>query len=120
MPGKRGQTKINKPYAKESKEKKTCPIKDCTISTRADKLRADHLLKIVIFDSKGEPVGRDNEEYKEANKRIQDHIDYFRLHHLHQTSSSKDIFKHSTKVPAMGSSNIGMLFQVRSGLNICL
>ena len=42
MPGKRGQVKINKPYAKDSREKKTCLIKDSTISTRADKLRADH------------------------------------------------------------------------------
>ena len=29
----------------------------------------------VIFDCKGEPVGRDNEQYKEANKKIQDHTD---------------------------------------------
>ena len=116
MPGKRGQMKINKPYAKGSREKKTCPIKDCTISTRAVKLR----MKNVIFDSKGVPVGRDNEQYKKANKRIQDHTDYFCLNHLHQTSNSKDIFKHSTKVPAMKSSNIGMLFQVRSGIKICL
>ena len=78
MPGKRGQVKI-KPYAKDSREKKSCPIKDCTITTRAD-----HLIKNVIFDCKGELGGRDNEQYNEANKRIQDHTDYFRLHHLHQ------------------------------------
>lgn len=118
MPGRRGQVKINKPYAKDSREKNTCPIRDCKITTRADKLRANHLMKNVIFDCKGDPVGRDNEQYKKANKRIQDHTDYFRLHHLHQTSSTKDIFKHSTKVPAMKTSNIGRLFQVRSGLKI--
>ena len=69
MPWKRGQVKINKPYAKDSREKKSCPIKDCTISTRADKLRAEHHMINVIFDCKGEPVGRDNEQYKEANKK---------------------------------------------------
>ena len=112
MPGKKGQHK-SKPYETISRSTKICPVTDCSICKRADKLRGEHLLKMCLFDVKGEPLGVHNLKYKEATKNVQDHTDYFRLHNLKQTSSVKDIFKFSTKEPALKSSQIGMLFQVR-------
>lgn len=110
MPGISGQRKRT-PLNKESRSITNCPVQNCSIKRRADKLKK-HLFELVLANENGDIVGPDSEEYLLASVEKQKHTDFYRENNLAADSSIKAVLKCRKDKQSVGNSTIGQMFQV--------
>jgi hypothetical protein len=110
MPGVKGQRK-RVPLNCESKKTMVCPVENCEIKRRADKLKS-HFIDFVLANNEGEPVSPDSEEYMQASGEKQKHTDFYRVNNLTTSCTIKDVLSCIQNKQSLQSSVIGQLFQV--------
>ena len=70
-----------------------CPVPDCNVRKRRDKLKSEHFNILVGFDDKGVPLIPGTIRFNELDQNKKIHTRYFFENNLKRTSPADEIFK---------------------------